>query len=356
MSKAYNRLRAIASINRRQFIKYGSMALGANILGACTSNSETVSSRNSKGDLERVTLGIGWYAEAEYGGFYQALATGIYEDYGLDVILRADGAQTNSTLLLMGGAIDFTLGGSIASIKAVEEGIPKIAIAAIFQKDPRVLIAHPNIGNDSLEKLKGKPIMVSPQVSMSYWPFLESQYGFTSDQRRPYNFDVRPFMVDRKAIQQGYLTSEPFAIEKQGGFKPVVMLLADYGYKPYSNIIETTIEMVEKKPDLVGRFVEASIKGWYSYLANPEAGNAAIQKENPDMTEEQMAYTIAKIKEYDIIISEDTDKLGIGAMTDKRWESFFRDMVRFGVFKENTNYKEGYTLEFVNKGVDYYQS
>ena len=355
MSKGYNRLRAIASINRRQLIKYGGLALGANILAACAPNSKTTSS-SAKGDLEPVTLDISWYAEPDYGGFYQALAKGIYEDYGLDVTIKAGGPNVNSSLLLLGGAVDFSLTGSSSAIKAVQEGLPKITVAAIYQKDPQVLIAHPDMGNDSLEQLKGKPIMVSPHANLGYWPFLEAKYGFTSDQKRPHSYDLRPFLVDRKAIQQGYLTSQPFAIEKQGGFKPVVMLLADYGYNPYANAIETKIETVEKKPDLVRRFVEASIKGWYSYLAEPEAGNNLIKNTNTKMSDELIAYTIAKLKEKEVLISGDAKTMGIGAMTDAKWEGFFSDMVEYGIFKEDTNYKKAYTLEFVNKGVDYYQS
>ncbi|MDJ0553147.1 MAG: ABC transporter substrate-binding protein [Microcoleaceae cyanobacterium MO_207.B10] len=342
-------------ISRRQFIKYSTLALSTTLLTSCAANNSSSVVKSDK-NLDQVTFCTNWYAQAEHGGFYQAIATGIYEDYGLDVTIRMGNAQVNGTQLLVGGAIDFYMGSSIDTISAVQTGIPTITVAAIFQKDPQVLIAHPGVGNDSLEKLKGKPILTSSLSDKGYWQFLKAKYGYTDEQKRPYNFSVAPFLVDKNLIQQGYLTSEPFTIEKKGGFKPVVMLLADAGYTPYATTIETTKEMVEKNPDLVQRFVDASIKGWYSYLENPEPANQLIKKDNPEMTDDLLAYSLEKIKEYGIITSGDAARKGIGAMTDARWKTFFDSVVEAGIIKPDTNYKEAFTLKFVNKGVAAYQS
>ncbi|NET25279.1 ABC transporter substrate-binding protein [Okeania sp. SIO1I7] len=341
-------------INRRQFIQYSSLAISTSILTSCaTSNNSNSTAKNNK-NLDKVTYGTNWYAQGEHGGFYQGIATGIYEDYGLDVTIKMGNAQVNGTQLLVGGAIDFYMGLSIEAISAVEAGIPTITVAAIFQKDPQVLIAHPEVGNDSLEQLKGKPILTSSLPGKPFWEFLKSKYGYTDDQRRPYNYSVAPFLLDKNSIQQGYLTSEPFTIEKKGGFKPVVMLLADAGYKPYATTIATTTKMVDKNPDLVQRFVDASIKGWYSYLDNPEPANKLIKKDNPEMTDELLAYSLEKMKEYGIITSGDAVTKGIGAMTNERWKSFFDTVVEAGVIKPGTNYKEAFTLQFVNQGVEAY--
>ncbi|NES67661.1 MAG: ABC transporter substrate-binding protein, partial [Okeania sp. SIO2D1] len=238
-------------INRRQFIQYSSLAISTSILTSCATSENSNSTAKNNKNLDKVTYGTNWYAQAEHGGFYQAIATGIYEYYGLDVTIRMGNAQVNGTQLLVGGAIDFYMGVGIEAINSVEAGIPTITVAAIFQKDPQVLIAHPGVGNDSLEQLKGKPILVSPLSEKGYWPFLKTKFGYTDDQRRPYNFSVAPFLLDKNSIQQGYLTSEPFTIETKGGFKPVVMLLADAGYKPYATTIAKTTKMVEENPDLV---------------------------------------------------------------------------------------------------------
>ncbi|MDY7003431.1 MAG: ABC transporter substrate-binding protein [Cyanobacteriota bacterium] len=337
-------------INRRQFLHYSSLAISSTILTSCATLNDSNSTAKNNHNLDKVTYGTNWYAQAEHGGFYQAIATGIYEDYGLDVTIKMGNAQVNGTQLLVGGAIDFYMGFGIEAISAVEAGIPTITVAAIFQKDPQVLIAHPGVGNDSLEQLKGKPILVSSLSEKGYWRFLQTKFGYTDDQRRPYNFSVAPFLLDKNVIQQGYLTSEPFTIEKKGGFKPVVMLLADYGYEPYATTIATTTKMVENNPDLVQRFVDASIKGWYSYLENPEPANQLIKKDNPEMTDELLAYSLEKMKEYGIITSGDAATKGIGAMTDERWKSFFDTVVKAGVIKPDTNYKKAFTLQFVNQG------
>ncbi|MGF1535631.1 MAG: ABC transporter substrate-binding protein [Elainellaceae cyanobacterium] len=347
-------------LNRRRFVKYGAIALGTGLLAACNQSaqpeSESAEPDEGSGELDAVTFGTNWYAQAEHGGFYQAVATGIYEDYGLDVTIAMGGPQVNGTQLLMGGAVDFFMGYTAAAIKAVEESIPKVTVAAIFQKDPQILVAHPDTGADSLEALKGRPTYVSSASSTTYWPFLTAKYGYTDDQRRPYNFNPGPFLADKQAVQQGYLSSEPLQIKKEGGFDPVVFLLADYGYTAYATTIEARQEMVNTKPDLVQRFVDASIAGWYSYFENPEPGNALIQQDNPEMTDEQLAYSLEKMQENGIVASGDAETLGIGAMTDERWQAFFETMVEAGVFSADTDYTHAYTLAFVNKGADAYAS
>ncbi len=353
MSKIYR-------INRRQFLQYSSLTLGSSIVAACTNISNQAPSPNtspaSRDKLDKVTYGTNWYAQAEHGGFYQAIATGIYQKHGLDVTIKSGGPQINGTQLLMGGAVDFFMGYGADAIQAVDEGIPKVTVAAIFQKDPVVLIAHPNTGVKTLEDLKGKPIFVSAAANTTYWPFLKGKYGFTDDQKRPYNFNPGPFLADKTSAQQGYVTSEPRIISKQAGFEPIVFLLADYGYKPYATTIEAKRELVEKNPDLVQRFVDASIKGWYSYLENPAPGNELIKKDNPEMTDDQLAYGLQKFKEYGILTSGDAEKLGIGAMTEARWQSLFDTMAKGGMFKSDTKAQNAFSLKFVNQGVAAYKS
>jgi NitT/TauT family transport system substrate-binding protein len=339
-------------LNRRRFMKYSSYLLGSGLITSCSRNSQRSTNSNQ---LDKVTLSTEWVAQAEHGGFYQAVATGIYNAHGLDVTIKPGGPRVNNNLLLMLGAVDFIIGYAADAINSVAANIPKVTIAAPFQKSPLVLIAHPGVGNDSLEQLKGKPILVSSAGTVSYWPFLKEKYKFTDNQKRPYNFDLSPFLADKNLIQQGYLTSEPFEIERKGDFTPVVILLADHGYNPYTNTIETRTQLVETNPDLVQRFVDASIRGWYSYLDDPAPANKLIKKDNPNMTDEQMAYSVEKLKQYGIVVSGDAQTLGIGAMTDENWKTFFDNTASVQVFSPTINYKNAYTLQFVNKGVDYYR-
>jgi NitT/TauT family transport system substrate-binding protein len=301
---------------------------------------------------ETVSFGTDWKAEAEHGGYYQAIATGIYRQHGLEVTLRQGGPQVNHAQLLAAGRLDFNLApNSFGPLNFTAENIPMVAVAALFQKDPSVLIAHPGQGNDSLAALKGKPIMIGSDTRITSWMFLKSKLGYTDDQIRPYTFSVAPFLVDPSAVQQGYLSSEPFTIESQG-VKPVVLLLADAGYSSYGSLIQTSDKLVQEKPDLVQRFVDASVEGWYGYLyGDPRPANELIKRDNPEMTDALLAYGIAKIKGYGIVDSGDAKTNGIGAMTEARWRDFFETMANAGVYSKNLDFHKAYTLRFVNKKV-----
>ena len=301
---------------------------------------------------DKISFGTDWKAEAEHGGYYQAIATGIYRRHGLDVTLRQGGPQVNHAQLLAAGRLEFNLApNSFVPLNFVQENIPIVAVAAIFQKDPSVLIAHPSQGNDSLGALKGKPIMIGSDTRIGSWIFLKSKFGYTDDQIRPYTFSVAPFLADPKAVQQGYLSSEPFTIEMQG-VKPVVLLLADAGYSSYGSVIQTSDKLVQDKPDLVQRFVDASIEGWYGYLyGDPAPANALIKRDNPEMTDALLAYGIAKIKEYGVVDSGDAKRLGIGAMTEARWQDFFNTMSEADVYPRDLDYHQAFTLRFVDKKV-----
>ncbi len=301
---------------------------------------------------ETVNFGTDWKAEAEHGGYYQAIATGIYQRYGLDVTLRPGGPQVNHAQLLAAGVLDFNIASnSFVPLNFVAEKIPMVAVAAIFQKDPSVLIAHPGQGDDSLAALKGKPIMIGSDTRVTSWLYLKQKFGYTDDQIRPYAFSVAPFLADPTAIQQGYLTSEPFTIEKEG-VHPVVMLLADAGYSSYGGLIETSQKLVREKPDLVQRFVNASIEGWYSYLyGDPAPGNALIKHDNPEMTDALLAYGRDKMKQYGIVDSGDAKKNGIGAMSESRWRDFFDGMEKAGLYPASLDFRQASTEKFVNKKV-----
>ncbi len=304
--------------------------------------------------LDKVTFGTNWLAEAEHGGYYQAVADGTYAKYGLDVTIQQGGPTANNRMLLPVGKIEFYLGANmIQAFAAVEENIPTVVVAAIFQKDPQVLMSHPGVGLDTFDDLKKSDnILISKEGIASYYQWLKTEKGFSEKQVKPYMFNAAPFITDKRAVQQGYVTSEPYQIETKAGFKPNVFLLADYGFDTYSTTIETTRKLIETKPDLVQRFVDASIIGWYNYIyGDNRAANALIKKDNPEMTDALLANGVAKMKEYGIVDSGDALKLGIGAMSDHQIKSFFDKMVRAKVVKAGTDYWRSYTLQFVNKGV-----
>ena len=299
----------------------------------------------------KLTMQTNWRAQAEHGGYYQAVAAGIYKKYGLDVTLKAGGPQVNNLQLMLAGNIDFSMGSdSFNGLNFVKNNVPLVVVAAIFQKDPRILMAHPGVGNDSLAALKGKPVLVAPASRNNYWLFLKAKYGYTDDQIRPYTFNMAPFLADKSTIQQGFVTSEPLKALK-AGVKPVVLLLADNGYVPYATLLETRQQLVKEHPDIVQKFVDATIEGWYGYLyGDRSAANALIKKDNPDMDDEQLTYSHDKMIEYGIADSGDALKLGIGAMKAERWKEFADSMIQAGVYGNDLDPSKAYTLQFVNKG------
>jgi NitT/TauT family transport system substrate-binding protein len=303
--------------------------------------------------LDKVSFGTNWVAEAEHGGFFQAVADGTYQKYGLDVTIVPGGPNTNNRMLLTSGKLDFFMSANtLQAFDAVTNKVPLVTVAAMFQKDPLVLLTHPEIKIGKLEDLKPLTLLVSKEGLTTYFQWLKSEYGFNESKVKPYTFNPQPFIVNKQSAMQGYVTSEPYAVQKSAGFKPNVTLLADYGWNAYSTLIETRSEIVDKKPDLVQRFVDASIIGWYNYLyGDNQPANEMIKKMNPEMTDELLAYSRAKMKEYGIVDSGDTLKDGIGAMSDARVAGFFDKMVRAGVVKGDIDYRQAYTLRFTNKAV-----
>ena len=294
---------------------------------------------------DKLTFSTDWLAEAEHGGFYQALAQGIYKKHGLDVELKSGGPQVNGLQLLAAGQLDIVMADALQVMSAVEQQIPVTAIAATFQKSPTVIIAH--AGVKALADLKGTPIAISAAGNTTFWPWLKQRYGFTDDQKRPYAFSVQPFLVDRNLSQQGFATSEPFSIEK-GGIKPVVFLLADLGYPPYSETLAVTRDTLTKRSDALRRFVLASAEGWNSYLADPAPGNALIKKANPQMSDDVLAYGLEKMKSYAIVSGGDARTRGLLTMTDARWQSTLEFLRGAGLAKPNVDYTKAWTLDIVN--------
>ncbi|MES0028178.1 ABC transporter substrate-binding protein [Mesorhizobium sp. M0040] len=303
---------------------------------------------------EKVTFGTNWLAEPEHGGYYQAVVDGTYAACGIDVTIMQGGPQVSGRPLLLAGKIDFYMGGNLLSaFDAVQQGIPMRVVAADFQKDPQVIMSHPGQGLDKWEDLKNaEQYILGDEGAQTFFQWMVTDLGFDAAKRAPYTFNPAPFIANKKSIQQGYVTSEPFAVRKQGGFTPNQFLLADYGWDTYATTVETMQETVDKRPEVVQCFVDGSAKGWYNYLyGDNKAANEMIKKENPDMTDEQIAFSIEQLKKFGVVDSGDSEKLGIGAMTDARIQSFYDKMVKAKVTPAGIDIKKAYTLAFVNKSV-----
>jgi NitT/TauT family transport system substrate-binding protein len=332
------------ALSRRRLM--GSALLGSTMIGLRPARAQK---------LDKFIYQTGWRAQAEHGGYYQALGAGIYKAHGLDVEIRQGGPQLDANTLLVSGRCDFIEGNTLGAFNYARENLPGLCVAAFFQKDMRVLLSHPGVGNDSLEALKGKPILIATAGRQSFWPWLKARYGYGDDQAKPYTFNMAPFLADKTVSQQGFLTSEPFAL-RAAGVDPVVHLLADHGFDNYQGVLMCQPKTAAEKPDAVQRFVDATIKGWASYLGgDPAPGNALIKRDNPDMTDAVIAQSIDKMKRFGLVAGGDAPAFGVGGMTDLRWKNFYQTMQSAGIYPKGLDVTKAYDLRFMRRSLQNYR-
>lgn len=332
-----------------------SICLASLILGLVTSARAVEPASGLVPAPERVVFATNWKAQSAQGGFYQALADGTYRAHGLDVEIRQGGPQVNNRPLLPAGRIDFLLTGNLLqSFDSVKNGVPTVAVAALFQKDPQALIAHPGQGYDDFASLNQAPVvLIAKDAQFTWWQWLKAHHGFRDEQLRPYNYALGPFLANPRAVQQGYSVAEPIYVEREAHFKPVVHLLADHGFSTYSTLIEVRSDMVQKRPDLIQRFVDASIIGWYNYLyGDHKPADGLMLKDNPEMTADELEASRALLISQGIVDSGDASEHGIGAMNLARVQDFYDSMVIAGLYRAGeVDLSRVAAFQFVNKGV-----
>ena len=295
---------------------------------------------------DNIKLSLDWVPQGEHGGFFQAIAKGYYSDVGINLEIIPGGPSVNTKAMLMADQVDFNIGGSAGALNYAKQDLPFKVIAAFFQKTPQILMSHPNVGIDHPKDFKNKTIFLSNFGRLSFWGFIKNKYDLSDDQLKSYNFNSQPFIENPLSIQQGYLSSEPFAIKKAAGFEPVVYLLADHGFSAYANTIETSDKLIQENPDLIIRFLAASKKGWEDYLDNdPKPAFDLIQKLNPDMPSDKLAYAHKKMIEYNIVRGSVEN---IGYMSKERWREFYEMSYKLGIYDSEFDYEKAYTLEFSN--------
>lgn len=299
---------------------------------------------------ERINFLTSWRAQAEHGGYYQAVAKGLYAACGVNVNIRMGGPGTDTKALLAGGAVDAIMASFTDDpFRLNEAGFPAQAVMASFQKTPQILMTHPGNGINRIEDMRGRPIMIGQGSRTTFWPFLRARYGFTDQQIRAYNFQMGPWLVDRMAIQQGFLSSEPFKVRTEANIEPTVFMLSDLGYLSYSSLVVFPTRTIREKPRAVQCFVDATIDGWIDFFRDPAPALALIRRDNPDNTPELMAFAIEMMRKYGIVENDETRRNGIGTMSEARFRGHFEMMRDEGLYKADLDWRSGFTLDFINK-------
>ncbi|MGE0796821.1 MAG: ABC transporter substrate-binding protein [Lautropia sp.] len=340
---------------RRRLARAALAAAGIGLTVGVALQAGTADAQPAPAATDKVTFATNWKAQAAHGGFYQAVADGTYAKHGLAVTIRQGGPQVNNRPMLPAGRIDFLMTGNLLhSFDNVRNGVPTVVVAAMFQKDPQAMLAHPGQGYDTFASLAKAPtVLIAKDGQFSFWQWMKAVHGFRDEQLKPYNFNSAPFLADKRAVQQGYAVAEPIGIEREAGFKPVIHLLADNGFSTYSTTIETRTELVASKPDLVQRFVDASTIGWYNYLYGDRTkADALIRADNPEMSQAEIDASVKLMKDLGIVDSGEAAKNGIGAMSAERIRDFYEQMVKAGLYKAGeVDLSKVATLQFVNKRV-----
>ena len=301
---------------------------------------------------DKVVMGTNWLAQGGHGGFYQAVADGTYTKHGLDVEIMMGGPQMNNRPMLIAGKLDFLMTGNLLlSFDNVRNGIPTMVVAAFFQKDPQAMLAHDGNYEKFSDLTSAPTILVSKDGQFSFWKWMVNAHGFRDEQVKPYAYNLAQFLQDEKMVQQAYGTAEPIYAAAAGA-DPKTFLLADNGWTTYSTTIEARNEMVENNPDLVQRFVSASIEGWYNFLyGDRTAAYELIMKDNPEMTKEKLDKEMAQFEKLGIIDVGDAINNGIGAMSMDRVKAFHKLAVDSGIIEEGSvDVNKVATDKFVNKG------
>ncbi len=313
------------------------------VTGAAALTTASVVARPARA-ATKITFLTSWFAQAEHGGFYQALATGAYQKVGLDVSIRMGGPQVNGLQLLTAGEADVIMGYDIQTLASVEKGLPVVTIGTSFQYDLQGLMTHPDISG--IADLKGHTILIASTSHATFWPWLKQRFGFTDDMAGAYTFNLQPFLLDKSLAVQGYATSEPFEARKQ---EPGVkfFLLASDGYPPYGSTMVTTRGFIAKNPDAVAAFVRASLEGWRDYVSNPGPGNGLIKRDNPKMTDDRIAYAIQEMKALKVLNGDAASTEGIGVMTEARWQKTYDFLVNGNLLKPSTDWRRAFTLDYV---------
>ena len=287
-----------------------------------------------------------WFAEAEHGGPYQALANGLYAREGLDVSIDMGGPQVNALQLLVSGNADLMMGYDVQLLMAVQNGLPVVSIASSFQSDLQGLMTHPDIAG--IAALAGHKILISNAARTTFWPWLRQRYHFTDDQAAPYTFNLQPFLLDPQAAVQAYSTSEPFEARAHG---TAVRFFAfsDVGYPAYGNPVITTRQMIAQKPEQIEGFLRATMLGWRDYLQNPAPANKLILQANPRMTEQRIAYAVAQMRERNLLGSGDAATRGIGIITEARWQQTADFLRRSALLSPSTDWHSAFDTRFIDK-------
>jgi len=295
--------------------------------------------------LAHVTLVTDWYPQPEHGGFYTALLKGYYKAEGLDVTIQPGGPYVSPQQLVAVNSAQFGMSTSDHMLESVGNGDPLIAVVATMQHDPQGIMVHADSPVRSFADLGGHSVAIEP--GSTWFEYLVKHYHLKDVHEIPATFSVANFVQDPQYIQQAFATSETF-FARQAGAQERFLLVSGTGYDPY-RVTFTSRQFLEQHPELVGRFVRASIKGWKEYLRDPAAANAEIARLNPAMNPAWEEFSWRALKDGNFITGDDPSGAQVGQYDPVRWTTMYNQLSDLKVITHPFDPATAYTLQFLQK-------
>lgn len=300
----------------------------------------------ASGELTKVTLQLNWFPETEHGGYYHAQLAGFFADAGLEVEILKGGPNTPVEVTTGAGRADFGIVNADKVLTTRAEGVPLVGLLAPFQVSPRCIIVHESSSITSLAQLRDCTLVANH--TKPFIKYLQHKYGLDNVEIVPYKGGMASFLQNPDYAIQGYATSEPLTIARNG-VPNRAMLLADDGYNPYTSVLVTSETFLAENPEIVRAMVHASQQGWVAYLADPAAANQEIQRLNPEMDDETLAYGAEHLPE--LMLNETTLTHGFGHMTEARWTQLFDQLATFTDMADGATIEGAFTNEYLDPAI-----
>jgi NitT/TauT family transport system substrate-binding protein len=300
---------------------------------------------SSETSLTRVVLQADWYPQPEHGRFYTALVKGYYREEGLDVAIQPLGPYLSAEKQVSSGAAQFGMGSSDRTLEAIADGQPLVAVAATMQHDPQGIMVRKDSPIKTFADLNGHTVAI--KTGSTWWEYIEKRYQLNRVREVPAMMNVANFVADPNYVQQAFATSEPYFAQK-AGVETRILLTSEAGYNPY-RVMFTTREFLQQRPDVVGKFVHASLRGWREYLKNPADAHAAIAKLNPALSPDWMNFSWRALRDGHFVSGDDPSGSDLGQMTQERWDAMYKQLFDLKVIDKPFDPATAYTLQFVQQ-------
>ena len=316
------------------------------IISGC--GSTTAKGTNKDGDavennkeITSISVQLGWFPEAEYGGEYAADSQGFFEEEGLEVEIISGGPQVSGLQIVASGDIEIGLTKADQLLLAREEGLPVVAIAGVLQNSPQALIYHADQDIQALDDLTDQTVFFVPGVPA--YEYAKYKHNLSLNEQINDGSLVR-FINDEKSLLHGYAVSEPANLEEQG-IEADYLLLSETGYNPYDIVVFTTEKFIEEHPDVVRAYLRALKNGWEYYRENYDVVNEVIHEVNPELIVDVLNRQAQDYEEF--IFGGDAVEEGFGIMKLERWEKTKEHLIELGELNEETNVLDAFTTEFL---------